>query len=109
SPQLSTFFLDFLENNFYVKKIAYAASFGVSNWEFNNEQTKIFSKLLKLFDAVSVREDSAVELCDNYLGVKATHLLDPTLLLNKEDYELLLENEEKYESTGELFTYILNK
>jgi len=86
SPQLSTFFLDFLEGNSTVEKIAYTASFGVDDWKFTNKQIKEFGRLLKLFDAISVREDSTVELCKNYFGVEATHLLDPTMLLGSDVY-----------------------
>lgn len=39
-----------------------------------------------IFDAVSIREDFGVELCKRYFDVDATHLLDPTMLLNKEEY-----------------------
>jgi polysaccharide pyruvyl transferase WcaK-like protein len=109
SPQLSTFFLDFLQSNSKVMKIAYAASFGVDDWEFTNKQTKEFAGLLKLFDAVSVREDSAVELCKNYFGVEATHLLDPTMLVDLDDYTSLVEKENIEQSQGNLFTYILDK
>src|SRR5690554_3210742 len=38
-------FLAFLKNNNQVKKIAYSASFGVSEWEYNGEETKRFQKL----------------------------------------------------------------
>jgi len=109
SPQLSTFFLDFLQSNSKVRKIAYAASFGVDNWEFTAKQTGEFGRLLKMFDAVSVREDSAIELCKNYFGVEATHLLDPTMLLNLDDYTSLVEKENIEQSPGTLFTYILDK
>lgn len=109
SPQQSTYFLDFLENNNSVKKIAYAASFGVSNWEFTKKQTQRFRKLIKLFDAVSVREDTAVDLCKEYLYVDAFHLLDPTMLLDKDDYLLLIDEQNIKIKSGNLFTYILDE
>lgn len=109
SPQLSSFFLDFIENDTSVKKIAYAASFGVSNWEFSLEQTKQFGRMLKSFDGVSVRESSAVGLCKKYFNVEATNLLDPTMLLDKEIYQSLVDKQNTKESSGNLFTYILDK
>ncbi|MDD2496133.1 MAG: polysaccharide pyruvyl transferase family protein [Tissierellia bacterium] len=109
SPQQSTYFLDFLDNNNSVKKIAYAASFGVSNWEFTKKQTQRFGKLIKLFDAVSVREDTAVDLCKEYLYVDAFHLLDPTMLLDKDDYLLLIDEQNIKIKSGNLFTYILDE
>jgi polysaccharide pyruvyl transferase WcaK-like protein len=109
SPCLTNYFLDFVESERNVKKIAYAVSFGVDDWEFTEEQTKECAQLVKQFDAISVREDSAVELCRKYLGVDAVHLLDPTLLLNKEDYLALINNANTMPSNGDLFVYILDK
>lgn len=111
SPQQSTYFLDFLEKNSSVKKISYAASFGVDNWEFSDEQTKEFRRLLKQFNSVSVREDSAVSLCQKYFNVKPIHVLDPTLLLNKEVYIGLIDNniEVDNDNPKHLFTYILDR
>ena len=79
-------FLDFCKNEDNLKRIAYAASFGVDEWEYTSEQTRKCSELAKKFDAISVREKSGVALCKNNFGVDATWVLDPTLLLNKEDY-----------------------
>jgi len=69
-----------------IKRIAYAASFGVDNWEYTQKQTHDCSELAKKFDAISIREESGVKLCKEHLGVDATWVLDPTLLLTKEDY-----------------------
>ena len=55
-------FLDFCQEAQSVKRIAYAASFGVSEWEFNKTQTVECSRLANFFDAISVREDSGVKL-----------------------------------------------
>lgn len=101
-------FLDFCQEEEGVKRIAYAASFGVSDWEFSEEQTRECKRLVRLFDAVSVREDSGVDLCQEYLGVKAQHVLDPTLLLDKEDYIKLVEDMKEPDSEGEFFYYILD-
>lgn len=85
NDRLYDMFLQFAEN-FKGKKIAYAASFGVDNWEFSEGQTKICSSLIKQFDAISVREFSGKGLCKKYLGVDAVNVLDPTLLAGKDDY-----------------------
>jgi polysaccharide pyruvyl transferase WcaK-like protein len=108
SPHMSTFFLDFLENNYGVKKIAFAASFGVDDWEFTEPQTKEYKRLIKLFNAISVREDTAVELCKKHFGVDAAHMLDPTMLLARNEYISLVEKEKIEKSSGNLFTYILD-
>ena len=72
----SNFFLDFITNK-KTKKIAYAASFGVDFWGYSPQETKRYSELIKKFDGISVREDSGQKLCKEYLGVEATHVLDP--------------------------------
>ncbi|MFC3679564.1 polysaccharide pyruvyl transferase family protein [Bacterioplanoides pacificum] len=108
SPNIENFFLDFLEG-IKIKRIAYASSFGVDDWEFNREQTIRCAELAKLFDAISVREDSGVELCRQYLGVDAQHVLDPTLLLNSNEYEQLIGAERLKEKNEGIFTYFLDK
>lgn len=72
--------------NFTGKRIAYAASFGVDNWEFSDEQTLICKELIRRFDAISVRESNGVSLCKEHFNVSAIHLLDPTLLVQRQDY-----------------------
>lgn len=89
-------------------KIAYAASFGTDHWEFTPEMTAICSSLAQNFDLISVREDSGVDLCKEHLCVDAVHVLDPTMLLSKEDYVHLVEAENEPLSSGSLFTYILD-
>lgn len=73
-----------------IRRVAYAASFGTDEWEYTPEQTAACAALAGRFDAVSVREDGALDLCRKHLGVDAVRLLDPTLLLDAEDYVSLL-------------------
>ena len=92
-----------------IKRIAYAASFGTEEWEYTEKQTKSCATLLKKFNAVSVRESSAVQLCNDNFGVKAEHVLDPTMLLCKEDYIKLFKDYNAAQSDGNLFCYILDE
>lgn len=101
-------FLDFCQDIKGIKRIAYAASFGVREWELNEEQTKECKRLANLFNAISVREDSGVELCKKHFGINATHLLDPTLLLQKEEYIELVESNNEPKIQGDIFCYILD-
>ena len=101
-------FLAFAEN-WKIKRIAYAASFGVNYWEYNEVDTKRCAELVKSFDAVSVREDAGIDLCYKHLGVKAVHVLDPTMLLQKEDYIRLFEAQGTPQSSGNLLCYILDE
>lgn len=91
------------------KRIAYAASFGTDEWEYADEETVRCAELLQRFDAVSVRESSAVGLCRERLGYgRAQHMLDPTMLLSKDDYVQLMANVETPKSKGNLMSYILD-
>lgn len=82
---LEDMYLKFAKD-FPVKKIAYAASFGVDEWEYSETQTQECRILAKSFNAISVRESSGVDLCFKNFNVQATLVLDPTLLLEKSEY-----------------------
>lgn len=102
-PRLGNMFLDFAGDD--VKKISYAASFGCKEWEYTEEQERMCGKLAKRFEAISVREASGVDLCKEHFGVDATLMLDPTLLLNKEDYGKVCHDVPKKEK--HIFVYSL--
>lgn len=106
-PGVSNSFLDFAKD-WNVKRIAYAASFGTDEWEYNEEETKICSELAQKFDAISVREASAVNICKKRLGVDAMHVLDPTMLLTAEDYKKLFIDAGTPQCPGNLMCYILD-
>lgn len=108
SPNIHDYFFCFIKDNSKIQKLSYAASFGVDAWEYNENQTKELKNLIKLFDGVSVREKSAIELCKNNLDVDAKFVLDPTLLLEKEDYlKLITKKSEKLSAS--IFAYVLDK
>lgn len=100
-------FLSFLKYS-PVKRISYAASFGTGAWEYSEEETRICSQLLNLFDAVSVREASGVTLCREQLGREdVVQMPDPTLLLSKKDYLNLFKT--KKSSFHYLLYYVLDE
>ena len=91
-----------------VKRIAYAASFGTNECEYTPSELKDCGELLEKFDAVSVREESGIQLCAAMGRADVCQLVDPTLLLNKEDYiKLIPDNYPK--SEGDLLCYVLDK
>lgn len=103
------YFLNFAAN-YPIRRIAYAASFGLDNLrEYDPDTLTICAKAAKSFDAVSVREDSAVTLCKEHFNIDALHLLDPTMLLEKEEYLRLIEEEDKAERKDVLTYYLLDK
>ncbi len=89
TKQLSlAYFLDFGPDK--IKRIAYASSFGVEKWNYENIYDRV-KFLLNRFSYVSCREYSGVRLLQDTFSLQAKHVLDPTLLF--EDY---------YEITGRI-------
>lgn len=107
---LGTWFFDFLPDGYVGKRIAYGASFGVSEPEYTKEEQNVIRPLFKRFDAVSVREQSGMDLLKQYgwTSPEASCVLDPTLLLKAEDYNLLIENADTKPLAGKLLCYILD-
>jgi hypothetical protein len=88
------------------KRVSYAASFGKNRLETYLD--KPFRKYINQFDAVSVREKSGVDIVNSFSDMDAKHVLDPTLLLDKDDYldiiDYSLVPDEPY-----IFVYKLNQ
>ena len=102
-------YLAFLEGE-SIKRIAYAASFGTEEWEYTREETQRCAELLKLFDAVSVRESSAIDLCREKLGRSdVVRMPDPTLLLSPGDYRKLFERNKTQGAAPYLLYYVLDE
>lgn len=107
---ISTYFLDFLPDDYHGKRIAYGVSMGVDESEFSDNQIAELTALYEKFDSVSVRERSALQLLQNFgwMSPTAETVLDPTLLLRKEDYEKIIDENETKASEGNMFCYILD-
>lgn len=97
------FFLSF--NTGTKKCFSYAASFGKSSLEdWEKDETK---KLLLKYSNISIREKSGVEILEN-LGISnSLNVLDPTLLLNNEEWSKLASD--KYKNKNYIFVYNLNR
>lgn len=106
--QIENAYLDFAKN-WNIKRIAYAASFGTENWEYDEEQTKKCKNLLHKFDAVSTREVDGVKLCKAKFEVDAHHVLDPTMLLSMDDYMVLFQKANTPKREGTLLNYVLDE
>lgn len=111
SPCQPNYFLDFLSADSKVKRISYAASFGGDNWDWSPELTAQCAALLQKFDAVSVREQSGIRLCKEHFDVDAVQVLDPTMLLEADDYRQLsaLSSQLSANKRGTLFNYVLDR
>lgn len=82
-------FLSFTKDK-KVLRIAYAASFGLDSWQWDDKTTERLIPLIKSFNAISVREDTGVTLLNDYANTTAQCVLDPTLLLDKDKYVSLI-------------------
>lgn len=105
--QIENAYFDFAKK-WDVKRISYAPSFGKDVWEYSPKQTERCKELLHNFNAVSVREDSGVELCKVHFDKQAKHVLDPTMLLEVDHYRKQFINRRAEKSNGTLLNYILD-
>lgn len=91
-----TYMLDFVNES--RKKGSYAASFGIS--EIPEKYKHIYKNLLSDFSYLSVRENKGAEIIKDLIDREAKVVLDPTFLLNKEQWEKLpdkkIDNSQKY-------------
>lgn len=91
------YFFDGIEGT----KIAFSSSFGMTSLPEDYKQ--YVKEQLSKYKAISVREQSAKELLAG-MNIKATHVLDPTFMLNKEEWKRFASKrivKEKY-----LFVYL---
>lgn len=97
----SGFFLDFVPSEKY--KMSYAAS--IAKTSLSSEEKEKFRESLKSFRAVSVREETAIDLLEGLSPIPPNLSLDPVLLLTRQDWEKLCSDrvpKEKY-----VFCYFL--
>lgn len=101
------YFLQFADAD--TKKISYAASIGTDDLKILNPLRDTYRDLIKNFDSISLREQTAVEYLETLSKVPVIQVLDPVFLLKKEEYESLLNEtppvmcKEKY-----LYLYMLS-
>lgn len=78
----SNFFLTFAKKE---QRLTYAPSFSVD--EIPEEKLEQYKDYLNGFDMITVREDKGAEIVKHITGKNATVVLDPTLLLSRNDYD----------------------
>lgn len=101
---MTSFFYGFVEYS-DKPKLSYAASFGVDTIPRN--YIADYRKGLDSLDFISVRESRGTELVKNIDDRESTVVLDPTLLLSKNDWKKLIKNNKKYDEKYVL-TYFLD-
>lgn len=87
-----SFFLDFVEKE--KKKIACATSFGASKFNSDLKMRYTARDYLKQFDAISVRENSGVEICRDKFGINAEQIIDPIFWEGEKVFdEIIIKND----------------
>ena len=84
------------------RRIAYAASFGGSIATIQNNADRL-KELLSEFDLISVREKASQIALSKLLDRKVDRMPDPTMLLESDIWEKLIENTEKQKGDYILF------
>ena len=104
-PDTAGWFLDFGKPT--AKRVSYAASIGrdIDSCEINR-----FTRYLKNFNAISVREQKAYALCHQLGFDKSIIAIDPTLLLNSSAYDSIEIDSNVTNVAGKpyVFIYTLN-
>lgn len=106
---MKTYLFDYLPDN--KTRIAYSVSLGSTYDEYTPEDIEQLTPLYEKFKAVSVREESALEILHDrgWNNPKPVLTLDPTLLLLKEKYQAIINENKTREPRGNLFVYVLDK
>lgn len=87
-----------------IVRVAYAASFGASS--VSSEYLDVVRPLVTQFDSVGVRENSGVKIVRE-MGIQGALLLDPALLLSRDDYLPFIGA--NHAGEGKLVTFILHQ
>ena len=105
---LFTYMFDYLPDN--KRRVAYGASLGTTENEMTAEDIETFKKYYSQLNAVSVREKSGLDLLTSYgcYNPKPEWVLDPTLLLMRDDYEHVILSGRTVPLKEKIFCYILD-
>ncbi len=87
-------------------RIAYAASLGRN--DIDKKYILFYKRYLKNFDYISVREKSMISIFNDLTDKEVVQVLDPTLLLNKKDYNQL-KKESKYKDKEYIYVHFIGK
>jgi len=89
----------------YNQRISYAASFGIS--EIPKRYIKQYQKLINGIKTISVREAEGVDIVKKLTGREAKLVLDPTMLLSKEEWIRIEKKPKWYKGKQYVLTYFL--
>lgn len=98
------YFLSFASSN--QKKIAYASSCGA--YEYSSEEEIMLCNFLDSYDALSTRESRTSKYLSSVIGREVKHVLDPTLLLQKNEWLARL-GENNFREGEYILLYVIKK
>lgn len=87
------------------KRIAYAASIAIP--EIPKDKEKFFKDSLNEMKAISMREKAGAELIKKLTGREVSVVVDPTILLSKEEWQKIELKPEWYSGEKYILTYFL--
>lgn len=100
ADDINAYYLQFVSDK---RKVAYASSIGKNQFDDAAEVEKV-KNYLKSYYAIGVRESQAVALLDSIGISNAVHVLDPTLLLDRNEWKKLI----KRKSSKKPFVFVYN-
>lgn len=100
------YYLAFADHNKY-KKIAYASSIG--SYRFNEDEKILVKKWLEDYDHLSTREQAGKEHLESFINKEIKVVLDPTLLLRKENWLDVANNVNKMEKEKYVLVYYIDE
>jgi len=106
TPCIRRYFLDFVVGN---KAVSYAASFGGEHLNYEDGDLAVCIRELEKFHLITVRENAGKKIVKEKFGKDSEVVLDPTMLLDREDYVDLISGNASSSNRKKLFCYILDK
>lgn len=87
------------------RRIAYAASIGTDNETILNTLAERYKNGISRFDRISMREKTSIDFLNRFTDKRITWCADPTLLLDKREYELLIKDQ-KTRNQNYIYVYL---
>lgn len=95
----AAFLLNFVHDD--ERRVSYSSSFGLA--KIDEQRQSVYRDNLTRFASIAVREQIGVELVRQLTGREAKLVIDPVLLLSKEQWDSLLDG--KHEAAPFVFSY----
>lgn len=94
-----------------IRRVSYAASCNWSVAEQDENWQKVAKRAFEKYSLISVREDSALPFLKKIVpdGIRLSCVLDPVLLLRREEYIALLPETKIFKSTSQFQKYWLSR